>query len=164
MDLRRLQGTSELIPMNVGILGLGIVGSRVAANYRAAGFPPIVWSRTKRDMEGFVDSPVLVAKQADVIQIFVNDATSLLAAMPANAQTAREHVSQIARPPRLTEHSTDRPTEMPTSRHSLKAPRHSIRASDDVFHGRTVMRGCDEYQSGSPVPRLLLPSESWDIT
>lgn len=81
MDLRRLQGTGELILMNVGILGLGIVGSRVAANYRAAGFPPIVWSRTKRDMEGFVDSPALVAKQADVIQIFVNDATSLLAVM-----------------------------------------------------------------------------------
>ena len=67
--------------MNVGILGLGIVGSRIAANYRAAGFPPTVWSRTKREIEGFVDSPTLVAKQSEVIQIFVNDATSLLTVM-----------------------------------------------------------------------------------
>lgn len=71
--------------MKVGIIGLGIVGSRVAQNYRAAGFPVTVWSRTPRDTEGFLATPRMVAEQSEVVQIFVNDGTSLLSVLNAMA-------------------------------------------------------------------------------
>jgi 3-hydroxyisobutyrate dehydrogenase-like beta-hydroxyacid dehydrogenase len=65
----------------IGVLGMGIVGSRVAANYRAAGFSVKVWSRTARAMEGFLDSPRAVAEASEVVQLFVLDGVSLLSAV-----------------------------------------------------------------------------------
>jgi 3-hydroxyisobutyrate dehydrogenase-like beta-hydroxyacid dehydrogenase len=65
----------------VGIIGLGIVGSRVAANYRAAGYPVHVWSRTLRDEPHFLTTPAEVATRAEVIQLFVNTGDSLLAVL-----------------------------------------------------------------------------------
>lgn len=62
----------------VGIAGLGIIGSRVAANVRAKGFGVRVWNRTKKKGEpGFVDSPEVLARESEVIQIFVRDAKAL---------------------------------------------------------------------------------------
>lgn len=62
----------------VGIAGLGIIGSRVAANVRAKGFDVRVWNRTPRENEpGSVDSPQALAAACDVIQIFVRDAKAL---------------------------------------------------------------------------------------
>jgi 3-hydroxyisobutyrate dehydrogenase-like beta-hydroxyacid dehydrogenase len=62
----------------VGVAGLGIIGSRVAANLRAKGFPVRVWSRTPRDNEpGFTKSLEVLARECGVIQIFVRDATAL---------------------------------------------------------------------------------------
>ncbi len=55
----------------VGVIGLGIVGSRVAAKYRAAGYPVSVWSRTVRAEPNFLASPAALAKVAEVIQLFV---------------------------------------------------------------------------------------------
>ena len=62
----------------VGVAGLGIIGSRVAANLRAKGFDVRVWNRTRRENEpGFVESVEVLARESEVIQIFVRDAKAL---------------------------------------------------------------------------------------
>lgn len=62
----------------VGIAGLGIIGIRVAANLRAKGFGVRVWNRTPKEKEpGFVDSLEVLARESEVIQIFVRDAPAL---------------------------------------------------------------------------------------
>lgn len=65
----------------VGVLGLGIIGSRVADNLRAAGHDVFVWSRSVRATPGFVASPAEVAELSQVVQIFVRDDEALAAAM-----------------------------------------------------------------------------------
>ncbi|MGV3660282.1 MAG: NAD(P)-dependent oxidoreductase [Prosthecobacter sp.] len=66
---------------NVGILGLGIIGSRVAENVRKAGHEVFVWSRSARAVPNFLASPHEVAEAAGTIQIFVRDSTALLEAI-----------------------------------------------------------------------------------
>lgn len=66
---------------HVGLLGLGIIGSRVAENLVKAGFQVSVWSRTGRKGPGTVASPSEVAQAAQVIQIFVRDDAALLDAL-----------------------------------------------------------------------------------
>ncbi|HEX2749799.1 MAG TPA: NAD(P)-dependent oxidoreductase [Verrucomicrobiales bacterium] len=62
----------------VGIAGLGIIGTRVAANLRAKGFGVRVWNRTPKEKEqGFVASLEVLARESEVIQIFVRDAPAL---------------------------------------------------------------------------------------
>lgn len=63
---------------NVGVIGLGIIGSRVAANLRAKGFQAWVWNRTPRPEPNFLPSPLEVAESAKIIQIFVSDGPALL--------------------------------------------------------------------------------------
>ncbi|MCB1277902.1 NAD(P)-dependent oxidoreductase [Prosthecobacter sp.] len=66
---------------NVGILGLGIIGSRVAENLRKAGHQVFVWSRSARAVPNFLASPREVAEAAGIIQIFVRDSAALLEAL-----------------------------------------------------------------------------------
>ncbi|WP_395748570.1 NAD(P)-dependent oxidoreductase [Prosthecobacter sp.] len=66
---------------NVGILGLGIIGSRVAENLRKAGHEVFVWSRSARPVPNFLSSPHEVAEAAGIIQIFVRDSAALLEAI-----------------------------------------------------------------------------------
>lgn len=66
---------------NVGILGLGIIGSRVAENLRKAGHEVFVWSRSARPVPNFLASPHEVAEAASIIQIFVRDSQALLEAI-----------------------------------------------------------------------------------
>ena len=66
---------------NVGILGLGIIGSRVADNLRKAGHEVFVWSRSARPVPNFLASPHEVAEVAGIIQIFVRDSASLIEAI-----------------------------------------------------------------------------------
>ena len=63
---------------NVGIIGLGIIGQRVADNLRQNGFHVFVWSRTPRPVPNFVGSAAEVAELCDFIQIFVSDDDALL--------------------------------------------------------------------------------------
>lgn len=63
---------------SVGVLGMGIIGSRVAENLRKAGHEVFVWSPTPRPLPGFLGSPLEVASAAQVIQIFVRDGEALL--------------------------------------------------------------------------------------
>ncbi|HYF35708.1 MAG TPA: NAD(P)-dependent oxidoreductase [Prosthecobacter sp.] len=65
----------------VGLLGLGIIGSRVAENLRKAGYEVFVWSRSAHRVPNFLGSPREVAQAAPVIQIFVRNDEALLAAV-----------------------------------------------------------------------------------
>lgn len=63
-----------------GVVGLGIIGSRVAARLQKGGFPLAVWNRTPREFPGLpptAASPADVAELADVVQIFVSDDAAL---------------------------------------------------------------------------------------
>ena len=63
-----------------GVIGLGIIGSRVAARLAAAGFPLGVWNRTPREFPGLpvpARDPAAVAENADIVQIFVADDAAL---------------------------------------------------------------------------------------
>ena len=62
----------------VGVIGLGIIGTRVAANLRGAGYQVYVWSRSPHSSPNFLGSVVEVADLCDVIQIFVSDDAALL--------------------------------------------------------------------------------------
>jgi len=62
----------------VGVIGLGIIGARIAKNLRKAGFDVYVWNRTSKDEPQFVQSPQALAETCQVLQIFVaNDAAIL---------------------------------------------------------------------------------------
>ena len=63
---------------NVGLIGLGIIGTRVAATLRKRGFRVYVWNRTPRTEQNFLGSPAEVAELCDVVQIFVSDDEALL--------------------------------------------------------------------------------------
>ena len=66
---------------SIGVIGLGIIGSRVAANLSKAGYEVFVWSRSPHAVPNFLSSPREVADSAKVIQIFVRDDAALIAAM-----------------------------------------------------------------------------------
>lgn len=66
---------------SVGIIGLGIIGSRVAERLRNADFNVYVWNRSIKPEPNFMASPAEVAEVAQVIQIFVRDAEALVAVM-----------------------------------------------------------------------------------
>ncbi len=76
---------------NVGLIGLGIIGRRVAENLRRKGFHVFVWNRTPRPVPNFVGSVAEVAELCHVIQLFVADDEAL-----------REIVQQLS--PVLTAH------------------------------------------------------------
>lgn len=69
--------------LNAGIIGLGIIGSRVAANLRAAGFQIYVWNRTPKPAPNFLASPAEIAGLCDTIQLFVSDAIALFDVLDA---------------------------------------------------------------------------------
>src|SRR5437879_1840943 len=83
---------------NVGVIGLGIIGSRVADNLRRLGFHVFVWNRNPRPVPNFVGAPAELAEMCDYIQIFVSDDDALLDVIRqlAPALTARHIV--IAHP------------------------------------------------------------------
>ena len=69
---------SHRIWRNVGIIGLGIIGSRVANVLREKGLHVFVWNRTPRPVPNFVGGPSEIAEMCDVIQLFVSDDDALL--------------------------------------------------------------------------------------
>jgi 3-hydroxyisobutyrate dehydrogenase-like beta-hydroxyacid dehydrogenase len=62
----------------VGVIGLGIIGSRVAANIRRAGYEVWVWNRSPKPEPNFLASATEVAETADILLIFVSDGPALL--------------------------------------------------------------------------------------
>lgn len=66
------------------LYGLGIIGSRVAANLAQAGFPLATWNRTpKPDAPGWVSDPAAAAVGAGFHQIFVKDAAAVHSVLDA---------------------------------------------------------------------------------
>ena len=66
---------------SAGVLGLGIIGSRVARRLQDAGFPLAVWNRTRKSLEGLPppeDTPADVAAKAGFLQVFVSDDQALI--------------------------------------------------------------------------------------
>jgi len=111
------------IKTNVGVIGLGIIGSRVAANLRKAGFQVWVWNRSPRTEPNFLSSPLEVAESAQIIQIFVSDGAALIETVSAmSGALGPNHI--------IVNHATVSPSEtreaarMAADRHSrfLDAP------------------------------------------
>jgi 3-hydroxyisobutyrate dehydrogenase len=68
----------------VGFIGLGIMGRPMASNVRRAGFPLVVFNRTRSRAEGLLaegaqwaDSPAAVARGAQVVVIMVTDSADV---------------------------------------------------------------------------------------
>jgi 3-hydroxyisobutyrate dehydrogenase len=69
------------MPERIGFLGLGIMGSRMAANVRRAGFPLTVWTHTPGKAARWaaehdavaVDTPAEVARASDIVVSMVVD-------------------------------------------------------------------------------------------
>ena len=64
----------------VGFIGLGIMGKPMARNLLKAGFPLVVWNRTRNKSDELVaegarraDSPALMAREASVVMVMVTD-------------------------------------------------------------------------------------------
>ena len=75
-----------------GVLGLGLIGSRVAARLQSAGIPLAVWNRTPRDFDGLPAlsaDPAAVAREADILQIFVADDEALRSTIRAMLPAVR---------------------------------------------------------------------------
>ncbi len=63
---------------SAGVIGLGIIGTRVAAALRHAGYHACVWNRTAKPAPNFLGSPIEVAQECEVIQLFVADAKAVM--------------------------------------------------------------------------------------
>jgi len=72
---------------NVGVIGLGIIGTRVAAGLRAGGYQVYVWNRSAKPAPNFLGSPAEVAESAEIIQIFVADAAALFDVIEAMSES-----------------------------------------------------------------------------
>jgi 3-hydroxyisobutyrate dehydrogenase-like beta-hydroxyacid dehydrogenase len=101
-------------PIRVGVIGLGIIGSRVAKNLRKKGFEVYVWNRTSKAEANFVSSPAEVAKAAQIIQIFVsNDAAVLETLAALRTALTPDHLILI--------HSTISPDTVQKARDAIKS-------------------------------------------
>ena len=63
---------------SVGIIGLGIIGSRIATTLREKGWQVNTWNRTPGQDQNTLESPLKVAQASNHIQIFVRDGEALL--------------------------------------------------------------------------------------
>lgn len=65
-------------PQKAGVIGLGIIGNRIAGILRDAGLHVYVWSRTPKPEPNFMSSPAGVAEVSDYVQIFVRNGDDLI--------------------------------------------------------------------------------------
>src|ERR1700760_3428551 len=63
---------------NIGLIGLGLIGSRIREVLRGKAFQVFVWNRTPRPVPNFVGAPAELAEMCDFIQVFVSDDDALL--------------------------------------------------------------------------------------
>ena len=90
---------------NVGVVGLGIIGSRVTETLRQKGFHVFVWNRTPQLVPNFVGAPAEVAEMCDFVQVFVSDDVALL-------QVAEDLAPALAPRHIVLAHSTVSPHSM----------------------------------------------------
>jgi 3-hydroxyisobutyrate dehydrogenase-like beta-hydroxyacid dehydrogenase len=73
----------------IGFLGLGIMGSRMAANVARAGYPLAVWTHTEGKAEGWAakhgaiacSTPAEVAERSDIVVSMVVDGEQVAGVM-----------------------------------------------------------------------------------
>ncbi len=63
---------------SVGVIGLGIIGSRIATTLKEKGWQVNTWNRTPDQDQNALESPLKVAQTSNHIQIFVRDGEALL--------------------------------------------------------------------------------------
>ncbi|MEO5717956.1 MAG: NAD(P)-binding domain-containing protein [Chthoniobacterales bacterium] len=114
---------------NVGLIGLGIIGSRVAGALRNNGFQVFVWNRTPRPEQNFLGSPVEVAELCDLIQIFVADDEALL-------ETVKQLVPGLTAQHIVTAHCTVAPENMKAAAEMVE--RRGARFLEAPFTGSKV--------------------------
>ncbi len=91
-----------------GVIGLGIIGSRVAACLRRAGHQVWLWNRTVRPEPNFLSSPAEIAEATRHIQIFVSNGEALHSVLRAMLPALTpEHV--------ILNHATVSPTDTLTA-------------------------------------------------
>jgi 3-hydroxyisobutyrate dehydrogenase len=86
------------MPDRVGFIGLGIMGSRMAANLRKAGFELVVWNRTRATAEQWAerhgadvaDSPSALARSSEVVVTMVVDGPQVEAVLLADDGVAED--------------------------------------------------------------------------
>ncbi|MBA3830659.1 MAG: NAD(P)-dependent oxidoreductase [Chthoniobacterales bacterium] len=114
---------------NAGLIGLGIIGTRVAATLRKRGLRVYVWNRTPRPEQNFVGSPVEVAELCDIVQIFVSDDAALL-------EIVRQLVPGLGPQHVVTAHSTVSPETVTAAAGMVQ--RRGARFLDAPFTGSKV--------------------------
>ena len=76
--------------VKVGVIGQGIIGSRVSECLRSSGREVYVWNRSPKPIPNFLASPGEVAELADVIQLFVSDGDALKEVVASFQETLGE--------------------------------------------------------------------------
>src|SRR3977135_438998 len=69
---------TRTIRKSVGIIGLGIIGRRIAAHLRHPGLSVFAGTLTPRPVPNFVGSPAELAQTCNYLQIFVSDDDALM--------------------------------------------------------------------------------------
>src|SRR6184192_4829548 len=96
---------TRTIRKSVGIIGLGIIGRRIADHLRHQGLSVFVWNRTPRPVPNFVGSPAELAGLCNYIQVYVSDDEALL-------QTVNQLSEKLATRHIVIAHSTVAPDSM----------------------------------------------------
>jgi len=91
--------------INIGVIGLGIIGRAIAGHLRRKGFSVFVWNRSPRPVPNFVGSPGELTGLCNYIQIFVSDDDALL-------QTVEQLSEKLAQRHVIFAHSTVAPDSM----------------------------------------------------
>jgi 3-hydroxyisobutyrate dehydrogenase-like beta-hydroxyacid dehydrogenase len=106
-----------------GVIGLGIIGSRVVSALRKNGYQVWIHNRSPRPEPNFLSSPAEVAETTKHIQIFVSDGAALLAVIKNLAPALTpDHV--VMNHATISPHETREAADLVASRHAkfLDAP------------------------------------------
>jgi 3-hydroxyisobutyrate dehydrogenase-like beta-hydroxyacid dehydrogenase len=78
---------------SVGVIGLGIIGSRIATTLKEKGWQVNAWNRTPGQDQNALESPLKVAQKSNHIQIFVRDGEALLQVIETmGPELSEEHI------------------------------------------------------------------------
>jgi len=108
---------------SVGVIGLGIIGSRVVSALRRNGYQVWLHNRSPRPEPNFLSSPAEVAESAKHIQIFVSDGQALISIVKALVPALTpDHV--VMNHATVSPHETREAADLVAARHAkfLDAP------------------------------------------
>jgi len=108
---------------SAGVIGLGIIGSRVVAVLRQKGYQVWLHNRSPRPEPNFLSSPAEVAESVKHIQIFVSDGEALISVVKQLAPALMpDHV--VMNHATVSPHQTREAAEIVSARHAkfLDAP------------------------------------------